>query len=81
MVLDSLGKLKNEISAHIGASQILLRMISIESKILIATDCGVVKFIDYDKELRSDRQLTIKGLTNLQVLNERVLIIETHSAI
>ena len=81
LIIDLNGVLKNEIPAQIDVGSRLQRLVSLEYQLLVACDCGTVRFVGYDKEVRQMAQLTVKGLTNVEVLNEKILVIETHSSI
>lgn len=50
------------------------------SKLLVATDSGTIKFVNYeDGGLRYKSVLTVKGLTKVDMLGDQLLIVETHS--
>ena len=51
LVLDLNGKLKSEIATQLDAGSRLQRLISLEFKLLVACDCGTVRFVTYEKGL------------------------------
>ena len=62
-MFDLEGKLKSQISAQIDYGEHLLKVINLPSKVLAASDSGIIKFLSYDGELRYKSNITIKGLS------------------
>ena len=49
------------------------------SKVLAASDSGIIKFLSYDGELRYKSILTIKGLTQVYMLTDQLVLVETYT--